>query len=227
VQKSYTYDVYGKPTATGSLANEYDFAGQETDGTGLQYLRARYMDPETGTFLSRDILSTLPQAPAHGFRYAGGNPVMNTDPTGKFCVGPFCCDRNGLSFGGHEITEGAKAAFKGLEDLGKWTLDQIAQHPMLFVSLLQSGVGVLMGMACASAATGVGVAACLAMISLYSTLAVIKLELIKGEYDRGEISSAEAKCQSIMNAPFPFPFGPIGAGICKSMHMFDQVKSRF
>jgi uncharacterized protein RhaS with RHS repeats len=46
VQKSYTYDVYGKPTATGGLANEFDFAGQQTDGTGLQYLRARYMDPE-------------------------------------------------------------------------------------------------------------------------------------------------------------------------------------
>ncbi len=40
VQDSYTYDVYGKPTKTGSLANEFDFAGQQTDGTGLQYLEA-------------------------------------------------------------------------------------------------------------------------------------------------------------------------------------------
>jgi uncharacterized protein RhaS with RHS repeats len=46
VQKSYTYDVYGDATATGGLANEFDFAGQQTDAsTGLQYLRARYMDP--------------------------------------------------------------------------------------------------------------------------------------------------------------------------------------
>lgn len=52
VQDSYTYDVYGTPTKTGSLANEFDFAGQQTDGTGLQYLRARYYDPATGTFLS-------------------------------------------------------------------------------------------------------------------------------------------------------------------------------
>ncbi|MCE7928895.1 MAG: RHS repeat-associated core domain-containing protein, partial [Chloroflexi bacterium CFX7] len=37
VQKSYTYDVYGKPAATGALANEFDFAGQQTDPTGLQY----------------------------------------------------------------------------------------------------------------------------------------------------------------------------------------------
>ena len=45
VQDSYTYDVYGTPSKTGSLANEFDFADQQTDGTGLQYLRARYCDP--------------------------------------------------------------------------------------------------------------------------------------------------------------------------------------
>lgn len=56
VQKSYTYDVYGKPTATGALPNEYDFAAQQTYPTGLQYLRARYMDPDTGRFLSREPL---------------------------------------------------------------------------------------------------------------------------------------------------------------------------
>ncbi|MBK6317886.1 MAG: hypothetical protein IPF51_03765 [Dehalococcoidia bacterium] len=52
-QKSYTYDVYGEATPSGGLANEFDFAGQQTDGTGLQYLRARYYDPVSGTFLSR------------------------------------------------------------------------------------------------------------------------------------------------------------------------------
>ncbi|WP_343389100.1 hypothetical protein [Candidatus Amarobacter glycogenicus] len=38
-QKSYTYDVYGEATPSGGPANEFDFAGQQTDGTGLQYLR--------------------------------------------------------------------------------------------------------------------------------------------------------------------------------------------
>ncbi|MBE7519742.1 MAG: hypothetical protein HS107_10925 [Thermoflexaceae bacterium] len=60
VQKSYSYDVYGKPTATGALANVNDFAAQQTDPTGLQYLRARYMDPETGRFISREPLETTP-----------------------------------------------------------------------------------------------------------------------------------------------------------------------
>jgi hypothetical protein len=39
VQDSYAYDVYGTPTKTGSLANEFDFAGQQRTGRRLQYLR--------------------------------------------------------------------------------------------------------------------------------------------------------------------------------------------
>ncbi|MBK6562257.1 RHS repeat-associated core domain-containing protein [Candidatus Amarobacter glycogenicus] len=42
----------------GGLSNEFDFAGQQTDGTGLQYLRAKYYDPAAGTFLSRDPLQS-------------------------------------------------------------------------------------------------------------------------------------------------------------------------
>ena len=44
-QKSYTYDVSGEATPSGGLRNEFDFGVQQTDGTGLQYLRARYYDP--------------------------------------------------------------------------------------------------------------------------------------------------------------------------------------
>jgi RHS repeat-associated protein len=81
VQDSYTYDVYGTPTKTGSLSNEFDFAGQQTDGTGLQYLRARYMDPTTGTFLSRE-----PMALRIGWvgvaGYSASSPVRFTDDYG-------------------------------------------------------------------------------------------------------------------------------------------------
>ena len=30
IQKSYQYDVYGTPTKSGTLSNEFDFAGQQT-----------------------------------------------------------------------------------------------------------------------------------------------------------------------------------------------------
>ena len=86
VQDSYTYDVYGTPTRTGSLANEFDFAGQQTDGTGLQYLRARYMDPATGAFLSREPLAVGPRWLGNPTGYAHSSPTRFADPSGLFLV---------------------------------------------------------------------------------------------------------------------------------------------
>jgi len=84
VQKSYQYDVYGEVTGgSGSLANEFDFAGQQTDATGLQYLRARYYDPASGVFLSREPLAVAPGWTGNPFGYAGASPVTFTDPTGE------------------------------------------------------------------------------------------------------------------------------------------------
>ena len=92
VVNGYTYDVYGKKTSsTGSQVNEFDFAGQQTDSTGFQYLRARYMDPETGTFVSRDPLAAGADWTGQNMLYANANPVSLTDPTGQFpCPG---CDK--------------------------------------------------------------------------------------------------------------------------------------
>jgi RHS repeat-associated protein len=228
VQKSYTYDVYGKPTATGTLANEFDFAGQDTDpSTGLQYLRARYMDPATGRFTSRDPMASGRTLRSHPFAYGDQNPITNIDPTGQVCWGPLCIDKDGPSVGGHEVANAAKAVLDRLEDLGTWTADQIARHPTLFVSLLQTAVGSLATIACAAVETGVGAVACGGLILLYLGLAEIKLDLIKGEYEQGKISKAEAKCREIMDAPWPFPFGQIGQGICANIHVLDQVKERF
>jgi RHS repeat-associated protein len=83
VVKTYGYDVYGKVTSSsGSVANEFDFAGQQTDPTGLQYLRARYYDTETGRFLSRDPLSASPGWIGQPFAYGSANPALMTDPLG-------------------------------------------------------------------------------------------------------------------------------------------------
>jgi RHS repeat-associated protein len=85
-QKSYTYDVYGEATPSGGLANEFDFAGQQTDGTGLQYLRARYYDPETGVFISREPLAVGPYCTLHPFGYTQSRPTGFVDPTGLVLV---------------------------------------------------------------------------------------------------------------------------------------------
>ena len=83
VQKSYQYDVYGEVTGgSGSQGNEFDFAGRQTDATGLQYLRARYYDPETGVFLSRDPLALVPSWTGSANGYAYFNPASRSDPSG-------------------------------------------------------------------------------------------------------------------------------------------------
>ncbi len=96
VAKSYTYDVYGKPAATGALANEFDFAGQQTDPTGLQYLRARYYEVESGRLISRDPLATQPAWGGHSFAYASCAPATAADPSGLVPVDSDDRDCGGL-----------------------------------------------------------------------------------------------------------------------------------
>ena len=97
VVNGYTYDIYGKKTSsTGSQPNEFDFAGQQTDPTGLQYLRARYYDPETGTFVSRDPLADSSTWMGHPTSYVEGSPTNFTDPRGLRLCGsdPDDCESN-------------------------------------------------------------------------------------------------------------------------------------
>jgi RHS repeat-associated protein len=85
VQQTEKYDVYGQATAgTNSHPTEYQFAGQQTDATGLQYLRARYYDPSTGRFLNQDPKPGYAMNPAKYSRYgyAASSPAIALDPAG-------------------------------------------------------------------------------------------------------------------------------------------------
>lgn len=125
VQDSYTYDVYGKPTKTGSLANEFDFAGQQTDGTGLQYLRARYYDPVTGTFIARDPLSSGPAWTDSPTSYAASAPTNVTDPTGLYWgEDKVKAAKDGVGKTVDVVAAGAK---KSYEFTDKWVMPAIGQ----------------------------------------------------------------------------------------------------
>jgi RHS repeat-associated protein len=91
VTDTYTYDAFGNLTnRTGTTENSYLYAGEQFDGTtGLYYLRARYMNPATGTFLSMDSYpgSIFDPVSLHKYLYANANPIMYTDPTGYFSLG--------------------------------------------------------------------------------------------------------------------------------------------
>src|SRR5579875_1415859 len=78
------YDVYGlvRSGQAGSSSQKYvGSLGHESEGsTGLIYMRARYMDPVLGRFLSEDPAK-------HGndwFLYCIENPINSTDSTGLF-----------------------------------------------------------------------------------------------------------------------------------------------
>jgi RHS repeat-associated protein len=84
--QSYPYDAYGA-TPDGAPSdggfdlhdNPFRYAGEYRDPLwGGYYLRARWYDPDLQTFLSRDSQSHL-----NRYGYAGGNPVMRTDPSGR------------------------------------------------------------------------------------------------------------------------------------------------
>jgi RHS repeat-associated protein len=98
---SVTYYPFGEPHQYSGAREPYLFTGKERDETGLYYFNARYYDPETGRFLTRDPYTFQPDDPRvlnstagtwqqwlmnpqrfDRFSYAGSNPLKNKDPTG-------------------------------------------------------------------------------------------------------------------------------------------------
>ena len=83
VVSTYIYDPYGNNVGTPpTVLNPFQFAGQYLDvESGLYYLRARYYDPSTGQFISRDPAVASTRQP---YAYASGNPVSRVDPSGLY-----------------------------------------------------------------------------------------------------------------------------------------------
>jgi len=80
---TFTYDAFGKQTGrTGTVTTPLGFAGQYTDvESGLQYLQARYYDPASGQFVTRDPLVAKTRLP---YAYVHGDPLNATDPSGLY-----------------------------------------------------------------------------------------------------------------------------------------------
>ena len=87
VTDTYEYDAFGNDVNhTGSTPNNYLYRGEQYDSDlGLYYLSARYYNPATGRFLSRDPEDGIPADPKtlHKYIYAGGDPVNLADPSGR------------------------------------------------------------------------------------------------------------------------------------------------
>src|ERR1044072_4153152 len=76
-----TYDAFGKQTnRTGTATTNLRYAGQYgNDESGLYWMRARYYDPSTAQFMTRDPIDLITRS---AYAYVNNNPLNATDPSG-------------------------------------------------------------------------------------------------------------------------------------------------
>jgi len=81
---STTYTPFGQVATQSGTEAPFGIAGQAQDTNGLVFLRARYLDPDLGRFLSAD--TSQPNAAGtqgyNEYAYAGDDPEALVDPSG-------------------------------------------------------------------------------------------------------------------------------------------------
>ena len=83
--QAFDYDAFGVRPGPAAAGPAYRYQGEQLDpAIDKYYLRARYYDPATGRFLSRDPLEGVLHGPVtrNPYLYAYSNPVLFGDPTG-------------------------------------------------------------------------------------------------------------------------------------------------
>ena len=89
IVNTYSYTAYGTALICDEkVSNAIRYTGEYYDAeSGLYYLRARYMNPETGTFTQEDTYqgNIYDALSLHKYLYAQDNPVIYKDPTGNMC----------------------------------------------------------------------------------------------------------------------------------------------
>ena len=108
VKETYNYDPYGNLTyGIPDTVNYYGYNGESSNlATGLQYLRARYYNPQTGSFLTEDTYAGQISNPLtlNRYDYVSNNPVNYVDPSGNYGIFD-------------SIAAGVEKAWNGAKDL--------------------------------------------------------------------------------------------------------------
>jgi RHS repeat-associated protein len=102
------YDAFGNLiNFTGATPNVYLYRGESYDSDlGLYYMRARYYNPLTGRFMSRDPEDGIPTDPKtlHKYVYASGDPINLADPSGRAPAQVGVAGSDAIDYGGLVIT---------------------------------------------------------------------------------------------------------------------------
>lgn len=81
-----SFDPYGNLLEeNGSTLSTFGYTGDQTDSSGLVFLRARYYSPAQGRFITQDPFggSTAMPATLNAYSYGVNNPILHTDPSGQ------------------------------------------------------------------------------------------------------------------------------------------------
>ena len=91
ITDAYDYDAFGNLIyRSGSTPNDYLYSGEQFDASpGFYYLRARYMNPSQGRFLSLDPAKGSDSDPRslHKYLYGLNDPANRMDPSGLMSIG--------------------------------------------------------------------------------------------------------------------------------------------
>jgi RHS repeat-associated protein len=147
-----SFDPFGNIfTSLGNGESGFGYTGEQSDGSGLVYLRARYMDPKTGRFITADPFPGVLSMPStlNGYPYAVNNPLSYTDPSGE--IVPLLLAALGASVAGGVISGGLNllsqcTGYSSLEECTKcadWSAVGAAAGAGALAGLFGFGVGLL------------------------------------------------------------------------------------
>ena len=142
VTDTYDYDAWGNTVnVTGTTPNASLYRGEQYDtDLGLYYLRARYFNPLTGRFVTRDTYDGEISDPStlHKYLYSEADPVNRLDRSGKATTMEYTVLLGALTLATANAIYATEAPIKCI-----WCKGASQLAAALFVVMLPADVGVI------------------------------------------------------------------------------------
>jgi RHS repeat-associated protein len=154
ITDTYDYDAFGILIGrTGTTANNFLYCGEQFDpDLGFYYLRARYMNPNSGRFMSMDDYegNNRNAESLHKYLYVQNEPIGNVDSSGRFATLSELMTASAMIIKNYSLRIGPAIAAGGATIGRLWNAlgDYAESLAMDVMSLFRSGVivrGIEMG----------------------------------------------------------------------------------